>query len=190
MVKSKKDKENPRLNFLSNILITIGLICLTFTIALVYQRYNPQKLAFKTTQIEYSNKNSEVYPVAIKIDSANINLPILPARIQNGKWEASTKAVSFLKTSVIPGEKGNSILYGHNWQSLLGNLDKVKTGDKITIIYSDNSTKNFQVEYKTRVKPDNISILNNSSDKRITIYTCIGFLDSERLVLVANLIEA
>jgi len=158
---------------------------------LIYQRYNPQKLAFDLTNVATSqNKiNESRQPVGIKISSLKIELPVVPTKIENNKWEASTKGVSYLDSSVIPGEKGNSILYSHNWPNLLGNLNKIKTGDNITIFYSDNSQHSFEVEYLSVVKPGDTSILKNSTDNRITLYTCTGFLDSKRLVVVAKLLS-
>lgn len=186
-----KSTKTPRLNFWANFFLISGLIGFIFFGYLSYQRLNPQNLSFKidASSVDYKAAESEIAePVGIKINSVDIALPVIPARIDNNKWELTTKGVSFLKTSVNPGEVGNSILYGHNWPNLLGNLTKVKPGDKITIIYADNSTRDFQVELTAQVKPEDISILKNSEDRRITLYTCSGFLDSKRFVVVAKLL--
>lgn len=184
------DKKNTRVNFLANILLILGFLFAIFGGYLIYQRYNPQKLSF---DIKYDSvlkplNYSGAIPVAISIQSQKIELPIIPSEIRNNKWEATTKGVSYLKGSALPGEKGNSILYGHNWPNLLGNLSKVKPGDKITINFQDNSSKDFLVEYTAKVKPDQTSVLESSLDNRITLYTCSGFLDSLRLVVVAKLL--
>lgn len=186
----RPSKINPRLNFWANILLLIGLIELILLSYLIFQRYNPQKLAFNINEVSASDSiRSNLRPIGLKIDSINLNLAITGSEIKNNKWEASVNSVSHLKTSPIPGEKGNSILYGHNWPNLLGDLNKVKPGDKITIIYDDNSTNSFEVEYLTKVGPEDSSILKASEDNRITIYTCTGFLDLQRLVVVARLVE-
>lgn len=184
----KQGKINPHLNFLSNTLLVIGLISILTFGYLLYQRYNPQNLAFNITEVSATseNRSSNTQPVGVRITSINLVLPITPAEIKENKWQASSNSISHLKTSPIPGEKGNSILYGHNWPNLLGSLKNVNPGEKITIIYSDNSSEDFEIEYKTKVSPSEISILNNSEDSRITLYTCAGFLDTERLVVVAR----
>lgn len=178
------------MKFWANFFLTTGLLGILFSGYLIYQRQNPQRLKFENVKLQKPlNQNiSDIMPVSIKIDSAKIALPIISSEIKNNKWEATTKGVSYLITSVRPGETGNSILYGHNWASLLGNLRKVKPGEKIAIIYSDGSVKEFLIEYSTEVKPDSEYILQNSSDSRITLYTCSGFLDSKRLVVVAKLL--
>lgn len=184
-------KINPQLNFWANILLFLGFSLLVFFCYLIYQRYSPQNLAFTNLEVRpvYASQE-DLQPMSLKIDAIHLLLGIAPAEIRDNKWESSTVGVSHLKTSVIPGEKGNAILYGHNWPNLLGNLKKVKPGDKVTIIYSNNSSKDFEVEYLTKVSPKDTSILKNSEDNRITLYTCTGFLDQERLVVVAKLINS
>lgn len=89
----------------------------------------------------------------------------------------------------MPGEPGNSILYGHNWTSLFGNLPKTKPGERVDIGFSDGSMQQFIVEYTSIVSPDEIEIIEQTEDTRITLYTCTGFLDSKRFVVVAKLPE-
>ena len=181
---------NPRLNIWANIFLGLGTLTLVLLSYLLFQRYNPQNLAFAVSAQEVVNSSQDTYlPIGIQISSIDISLSITQSEMTGNKWEASTKGVSHLKTSVIPGQIGNAVLYGHNWPNILGNLNKTKVGDNITIIYSDNTKKNFQVEYIMEVAPTETSILENSSDARITLYTCSGFLDTKRLVVVAKLIQ-
>lgn len=191
MPKKLEGTKSSQTNFWANFLLVLGLLALLLFTYLIYQRYNPQKLAFNISEVRAnSGVTSNLQPIGIKIDTIDLTLPITSSEIKNNKWEASTKSVNFLKTSAIPGEAGNAILYGHNWPNLLGNLSKTKVGDRITIIYSDNSTKDFEIEYMKKVSPSETSIMENSNDRRITLYTCTGFLDSERLVVVAKLLKA
>ncbi len=185
----KKSTKSSLLNFWANLLLLVGFISLIIFGYLMFQRYNPQNLAFDVSDVNATQKKdaSSLMPIGIKIDSLNLSLSIIPAEMKNNQWEATSKGVSYLSSSVIPGEKGNSILYGHNWPNLLGNLKKIKPGDKISIIYNDNSKSDFEVEIISRVSPSEGSILENSNDNRITLYTCDGFLDSQRLVVVAKL---
>jgi LPXTG-site transpeptidase (sortase) family protein len=169
----------------------LGISLLLFGSFLVYQRNNPNRIAFAKSELEIIEKESKklLDPSIIIIPSVDIQLPVVFSEIRNSKWEVTDKGVSYLKSSVIPGEVGNSIMYGHNWTNLLGSLTKIKTGDTIEIVYVDNSKKEFVVKLIQEVEPDNISILNNTDDKRLTIYTCSGFLDSKRFIVVALLSE-
>lgn len=179
-----------KINFWANLLLVSGFLGLLVGSYFIYQRQNPSRLKFENypvVQASFEN-SAEKSPTGIKIESAQISLPVIKSEIRNNKWDATIEGVSYLKSSPLPGAQGNSILYGHNWASLLGNLKKVKPGDQIEISYSDQSSKKFLVEYLVEVKPDDTSILNNSSDSRITLYTCSGFLDSKRFVVVAKLL--
>ena len=182
-------KKSTHINSCANCLLVIGFLSLFILSYLIYQRYNPQNLSFDLPPATYSvNQDiSSLQPIGIKIDSINLSLSIIPSEINDNKWEASTKGISYLRTSVIPGDKGNSILYGHNWPNLLGSLKRVKPGQEIVVIYNDNSRRSFEVEYLMSVSPSETSILEKSEDNRITLYTCDGFLDSKRLVAVAKL---
>jgi sortase (surface protein transpeptidase) len=178
--------------FWANLFLMLGLISFISFSYLMIQRYNPQNLAFDLpeTIAASDHGNSELQPIGLKITAIDLALSITPAEIENNKWQAFPNAISYLKTTAIPGAKGNSVLYGHNWPNLLADLKKVKPGDNINIIYSDNSSKDFEVEYVTKVSPSETSILKDSPDNRITLYTCAGFLDSERLVVIAKLLNS
>lgn len=177
--------------FLSNILIIFGVFCYALVVYSVYERVNPQRVSFayekhiETVPIKKDSPN----PIELQIPRVSVRLPVVPSKIVSGKWEATTTGISYLSSSPIPGETGNSILYGHNWSNLLGPLVNVRPKDLIEVIYSDNSKKVFEVEYTVTVSPSETHILLPSKDKRITLYTCTGFLDSQRFVVVGILRE-
>lgn len=174
------------MNLSSKILVSFGFIFLLFGGYLVEQRYSSEKLEFKDLKVGRII-NSNITPIRVIIPSLNIDNGIYAARINSGKWEVTNKGVSYLVSSVIPGNRGNSILYGHNWPSLLGNLPKIKPGQEIEIILSNGDNKKFVVKYTSVVSFDKSYILTPSSDIRLTIYTCTGFLDSKRFVATAVL---
>lgn len=174
------------IKILEKILRIVGLFCLIYSLTLLLQRYNPNRLDFTVYSTEkHASSVQSQYPSVLKIKSAAIEVPILPARIQNGHWETTDKGVSYLATSPLPGEKGNSIIYGHNWSNILGSLSEVKTNDIIEIEYKNLEKKHFIVQYIAEVSPDQTHVLTTSSDHRLTVYTCSGFLDMKRLVIVA-----
>lgn len=169
----------------SKALIIFGFFILSFGGFLLFQHYAPHRLSFNnfhpTPKVSKTQHRSR-----IMIPSLNIDLEIIPSKITNNTWQA-TSGVSHLSSSPIPGEKGNSILYGHNWTNLLGNLTKIKPGDEINITFNNKGKKTFIVEYVSVVGPNDTQILANTNDNRITLYTCAGFLDSKRFVVTAIL---
>jgi len=126
-------------------------------------------------------------PNRITIPALGINLPIFKATIVNNVWQTTDLGASYLTSSPLPGKKGNSIIYAHNWVSLFGPLQRAKVGQKVNIIYPNGKKKTFVMAYTAIVTPDQSSILAPSKDKRITLYTCTGLFDSHRFVVVAIL---
>lgn len=168
----------------SKLLILFGIGCFVLLGLLVWQMFRPQNLSFDHAP-KYLTDSIDAVPAEIRIDSITVNLPIVPAQIHGDDWETTSRGVSFLDSSTVPGNLGNSIMYGHNWPNLLGRLPQVKPGDLINITMSDGQVRNFVVSSIEVVDPSKNTVLDNTSDARLTIYTCTGFLDSKRFVVVA-----
>ncbi len=95
--------------------------------------------------------------------------------------------------SNLPGQRGNMVVIGHRYAKLppdkdtFFNLDKVKVGDKIEVVQSDNKFIYIVTETKVVEKHD-ISVLQDYSDYRITLITCSPLWTSkQRLVIVGKL---
>lgn len=173
---------------LAKLFTYIGVICITLALILLWQRNNPKRLAFVEAPIGKSRDLSQNnIPVRLIIKDLRIDLPIIPAKIRGKDWETTSAGTSWLDQSPIPGEKGNSILYGHNWANILGRLVEIKPKSKIQITLRDGSKLTFSVESTEAVSPKNVSVLSPTSDFRITLYTCIGLFDEKRFVVVARL---
>lgn len=157
---------------------------MAFAAYLLYQRNFSNPLTFKAKPQVIQNTGGQ-FPKSIEIPSIKANLDIVPASIHGKSWETTSNGVSYLKSTPLPGSKGNSVIYGHNWKSILGNLPQVKPGQKIWITMNDGVKKEFKVEYTATVDPSQTYIIDNTKDSRVTIYTCTGFLDSKRFVVVA-----
>lgn len=164
---------------------------LSLLIVCLYQLYLsevPRPLAF----IDYhsvktiESKRSQL-PTSITISDLDINIPVEQATVVENKWPTTDKGASYLTSSPLPGKEGNSIIYAHNWRSLFGNLVRAKVGQEVVIIYPNNIKKTFVIAYTSVVSPNESTILAPSNDKRVTLYTCTGLLDSQRFVAVALL---
>ncbi len=155
----------------------------------LFQRVNPWGLekGFDMYQKERSVTHT-AKPQTIKINSIALELPIIPSSVKNGEFETTKKGISYLKDSAVPGQKGNTILYGHNWPNLLGNLPKIVPGDVVEIELGDGTIARYSIEYTAKVTSDQVHILSQTDDARITLYTCSGFFDTKRFVAVGKLI--
>ena len=172
---------------LSWFLILQSFSLLTVGLFQVYLHEAPTQLAFNNYTVEKSVTNKGLTPSRITISDLGIDLPVYQAAIVNNNWPTTTRGASYLTSSPLPGSMGNSVIYAHNWESLFGHLRNAKVGEKVIVTYPDNTKKTFVIAYTSIVSPNQSSILASSNDKRITLYTCTGFLDSKRFVAVAIL---
>lgn len=172
--------------FVSRLCLLSGIALLCLAVFLVWKRYTPNSLSFATDELPNSRVgNSNIAPRVLVIEGISLKLPIISTELSRGNWPASDRGVSYLTNSGVPGEIGNSIFYGHNWTNLLGNLTRVKEGEKISVLLSDGSQKDFIVRRVDILTPDQTHVLLSRGDKRITIYTCTGLLDTKRFVVTA-----
>lgn len=180
------------MNLLARLLIIIGISLLTIGAYLYWEQNDPNRLAFHN--YEYSTSETQLIeknnlPTKISIPELTLDLQVIPAEITGKNWETTKDGVSYLTSSPVPGEVGNSVMYGHNYAGLFGKLPQIKPGNVVEVEYADKTKKKFAVTYTLEVSPGDQSVLTQSTDKRLTLYTCTGFLDSKRFVAVAMLQE-
>ncbi len=127
-------------------------------------------------------------PVKIYIPKLERTLDISDGEIVDKRWKVATAGVSYLTTSGQIGKVGNAVIYGHNTINILGGLWRVQNGDFVEVTAQDGKVYKYQIFERREITPDQVDILNQSADSRLTIYTCSGFLDSARFVVVGKLI--
>ncbi|WP_456273175.1 class D sortase [Bacillus sp. AK031] len=106
----------------------------------------------------------------ITIDKINVKLPILRGASQyHLKYGAG-----HLSGTVLPGHNGNSAIAAHRsrqYGKMFNRLNEVEKGDLIKV-----RTREGTFEYKILstkiVKPDNLSVLQNSDEPILTLITC------------------
>lgn len=170
----------------STVFLIFGIVFLLLFSWELYLRNRPSRLAFATvpSSLDYEVMSEDKTPRVIKIESVRIELPVIPASFDGKNWPTTTKGVSFISSSALP-TKGNSVFYAHNWSNLFGPLVKVKPGDTVELTTADGTRYLFTVAFTQVINPDQTYILNQTVDSRLTLYTCIGFLDSKRFVVTA-----
>lgn len=125
-------------------------------------------------------------PTQLTISKQQINLPITPASIINGEWQLSTTGISLLQTQPLTDSAHGYILYGHNWPVLLGNLQRTRIGDTLSLSYTGGEQDNYLITSKFTVTPTQLDILNLAQPNTVLLYTCTGFMDSRRLIVLAE----
>lgn len=152
-----------------------------------YQKYRQTVLSFRVApSFQLVSQQREAEPVEMKIESIGINLSIVPAQIVEGMWQTSDTDLTHLATSARPGERGNTVIYGHNRWGILAGLKNIKIGDQIIVKSEDDSIRNYSVEEILVVSPDQIEVVLPTEEEVLTLYTCTGFLDSKRLIVKAH----
>lgn len=172
---------------LANSSLFVGSVLLIYSGALTVQRYNPARLTFSSLPAYAAVADYQMMPARVVAKQAGIDTPIKPVDSYERKWELTSDGASFLTSSQLPGRVGNSIMYGHNWSNIFGNLQRVKPGDFIEVYMNNGERRVFGVIATQIVDPDAIEVLKPASDRHLTLYTCTGFLDSKRFVVSATL---
>lgn len=125
-------------------------------------------------------------PAEIEIPSISIKLPVDIGEIKNGVWQVSNSKATFLSTSARPGANGNTVIYGHNKKIIFGNLPYLSLGQKIFLKTTDGKIYIYQAYKKDFVSPDRVDLISPTNTEELTIYTCWGLFDNQRVVIKAK----
>lgn len=135
-------------------------------------------------------KTEESKPTFIEIPSVGVKLPIEESAIKDGVWEISYKGASHLDKSANPGQNGNIVIYGHNKNSIFGPIRWIKEGDEIKVTDVSGKEYTYKVAKTLVTNPDDIQYVLPKDKETLTLYTCTGFLDSKRQIVVADPVPA
>lgn len=154
-----------------------------------------QKIAENTKKEEISSAKSQqqkAKPAYIYLPSIDSNGSIQEIGInKDNEMDAPTdiKTAGWFKESVIPGEKGLSIINGHLdgkiGSGIFKDLSKLKTGDKFEVKLDDGTVKKFEVMKVTTVNTDEASSILFSQDptiiSQLNLITCAGNFNASSL---------
>lgn len=168
------------------------LLLITGILLIVFGGYNYYKIrtlsftkAPPTATLQGSTLKGAL-PVQITIPSIKIDEPVDTGMIKDGVWQISYNHPTFLDSSARPGEGGNVVIYGHNKKVIFGNLPYLSLGQKILIKTADGKIHTYEVYKKEFVKPDRVDLVSPTDHEELTIYTCWGLFDSQRVVVKAK----
>lgn len=167
------------------ILIFVGLVC--FGIIFSFKAYQQSILSFSEVPELKEETSEDLFPTQILIPKVRIALPIFPAKARGETWEISEEGASFLRGSGIPGQPGNMVIYGHNKNRLLGPIRWLEAGDQVKITNRQKEEFIYEVVETKVVSPQNIEVLSDTAEAILTLYTCTGFLERQRFIVVARL---
>lgn len=186
--KKPNKKGKSKNHFLRNKIIGFVFLILAL-ILLIFPSYSPTQKPNEKNPIVISKdlqnvKKTQSNPIRILIPKADIDLPVVDAKIVNGYWEISETTASYGLGSGHPGEKGNTVIFAHARQGLFYNLKDVKVQDIIYVFTKDKWFK-YKVNKITEVFPNQTEVIEPTKNQVLTLYTCSGFFDEKRLIITA-----
>ena len=166
------------------ILFISGLIFIV--IFSVWRVYRVRILSFDTQATQVAARNEGTRPIYLKIPRLGVDLKVSEAAIIEGVWQISPDSVSHLNVSSGLGGTGNTVIYGHNKTNILGPIRWMNIGDIVELTGEDGATYSYSVEKTVEVESDNLEYILPKDYEVLTMYTCTGFLDSKRFIVVAK----
>jgi len=172
------------------ILITVGIILIAIG-AFLLVRY--QSLSLPLSKSDKNSAASESigglsWPQWISIPNSKINAQIAAGGYKEGKWVLDDNFALYLPTSGKLGEGGNTILYAHTRERLFGNLKKTSVGDLIILGDANGKMYNYSVYSIEYIKPYQTDMIETNLKDTVTLFTCDGWFDENRLVVKAKII--
>ncbi len=157
------------------------MVLILYGAFLFWKRVNPNRLSFSSfpqTLAKNVKKGARI-PTRLIIKDLLIDLPVIPQKITQGKWETTENGVSYLTDSAW-------VLYGHDFTNLLGNLKNAKPKMTVDIVFNDQQVKRFMISNTMEVYPTQTQVLELGKNPMLIIYTCSGFFDEKRFVVAAK----
>lgn len=124
-------------------------------------------------------------PLRVVIPDIRLDVSVQPSRIIGGYWEVFADRAGFGLGSAYPQDMGNQVIFAHARQGLFLPLKTVKTGQRIYVL-TDERWYSYEVKEIKEVLPTQKEVIAPTTDATLTLYTCTGFADSKRLIVVAK----
>ena len=142
-------------------------------------------------------------PYRIIVPELSIDLEVAKAKAINGYWEVFGDKAGWGEGSGIPGHPGNQVIFAHAQKGLFSSLKNVEEGMNIYVLSKRNETQvsedvaeasfpqgdgwyQYEVREVKEVRPSQTEVIAPTDDETLTLYTCSGFNDNRRLIVVAK----
>lgn len=132
-----------------------------------------------------SKDKTKTPPVRILIPDLSINLPVKEARVVKGFWEVFPAEAGWGSGSAYPGEVGNQVIFAHAREGMFQPLKKARL-NQLVYVFTKEKWFLYSIKDIKEVNPDNVSVISPTSDETLTLYTCSGFSDSKRLIVITK----
>lgn len=184
-----KDAKNRKIA-LAFALIILGLVLIfgRKTTPTVTPSYTFESEPVKVDSLvnEYTTSDLEgTLPRRIVIPTLTVDLDVRKSEVINGYWEVFEDSAGWGTGSGLPGKNGNQVIFAHAREKLFLPLKDVEVGDGIYVL-TDDDWYAYEVKEIKEVLPNQIEVIAPTEDETLTLYTCSGYQDSKRLIVVAK----
>lgn len=184
------DRTRAAKQYFGALLISLGILLSAYVGGTYAWMYHEQRSLLHQWQVNNGGGDGVVPAEANALTRILIPKIKLDAVITEGtSHRALTLGPGHLKDSATPGDVGNSVIAAHR-DTFFRHIYELNAGDDI---YVERYGKQFHyvVTEKRVVQPTDVSVLDNSSEARLTLITCypVYFIGPapERLVIFAKL---
>jgi len=131
-----------------------------------------------------ASSEEEASPIAmLEIAKINLKLPVM----EGATKENMRVGAAHMSETTAFGEVGNAAIAGHRMRKkgrIFNRLNEVSVGEEI-IVRQQDKTFVYKVFQKSRVEPDDVSVLNrNNKDKILTLITCDPLVNPTHRIII------
>lgn len=138
-----------------------------------------------TNELQNDVEKVDLIPEKIIIPSLSLDLSVKSARRVSGYWEVFEEGAGWGEGSGLPGMPGNQVIFAHARPHLFGSLKEIKKDDAV-YVFTKNNWYGYKVIEIKSVYPNQTEVIKPTETEILTLYTCSGFNDSKRLIIVAE----
>lgn len=134
--------------------------------------------------LEVLNGDDRPTPVRLEIGSLRVDAPVDPYGVaRNGEMDVpgNTRDVAWYRYGPSPGEPGSAVLAAHvdlgGRKGVFYGLGSLEPGDLVTVVYDDDSRRDFRVEARAEYTKEELptaAIFSREGDPVLTLITCGG----------------
>ncbi len=126
-------------------------------------------------------------PIHIVIPNSQIDLLVTESKeATNGSWPISPTLANFAYGTSMPNPiSGNTVIFGHDLDTVFHNIHLLKSGDVITL-YTASYQFTYTVQKTQVVPPTDIQIMAPTTKPMLTLFTCDGWFSQNRFAVFAS----
>lgn len=147
--------------------------------------FSQEPIAIDKNLLKNNIRKDKSSPTRIIIPNLNIDLPVKEAKVVNGYWEVFPTGAGWGIGSGLPGEIGNQVIFSHARKGMFLSLREAKIRQIIYVMTKDK-WYSYEIMDIKEVLPSQIEVVAPTSDETLTLFTCSGFSDSKRLIVIAK----